>query len=91
MTYSCPHIFAILEGTTEKRGTDMNWNETFGPSCQPDSEAISSYINCPYWNDLLSYLEETYGAASRTEYSRCSGKPGWNVKYRKGSRGICTL
>ncbi len=91
MTYSCPHIFAILEGITEKRGTDMNWNETFGPSCQPDSEAISSYINCPYWNDLLSYLEETYGAASRTEYSRCSGKPGWNVKYRKGSRGICTL
>lgn len=65
----------------------MNWNETFGPSCQPDSEAISSYINCPYWDDLLSYLEETYGAASRTEYSRCSGKPRMERKIQERQPG----
>ena len=27
----------------------------------------------------------------KNDFPRCSGKPGWNVKYRKGSRGICTL
>ena len=91
MTYCCQHFFAILEASTEKSGILMNWNETYGPGSQPDSEAISRYVGCPYWNELITYLELTYGAAGRTEYSRCSGKPGWNVKYRKGSRGICTL
>ena len=56
MTYCCQHFFAILEASTEKRGILMNWNETYGPGSQPDSEAISRYVGCPYWNELITYL-----------------------------------
>ena len=36
-------------------------------------------------------LEDTFHISPRIEYSRCSMQGGWNVKYKKGSRAVCTL
>jgi hypothetical protein len=71
----------------------MNWNEMFDANSSPSFEAIRDYIGegAPIWDELLSYLEETYKVKPKIEYSKCSGQPGWNVKYKKSSKSLCTL
>jgi hypothetical protein len=36
-------------------------------------------------------LQQEWKAAPKIAYSRCSGKPGWNVKYQKSGKSLCTL
>lgn len=69
----------------------MNWTEQFPPSTQPKLVQIAAYVANPLWQDLCIHLEQTYGVAPLVDHSICSGAPGWNVKYRKGSRALCTL
>ncbi len=57
---------------------------------KPEMDVIAEYVNDSLWNELCGYLEENYGARPVIEYSKCA-VPGWNVKYRKAGRGLCTL
>jgi hypothetical protein len=43
------------------------------------------------WDELVLYIEETYKAKQHLDYSKCSAQPGWNVKYKKSSKSLCTL
>jgi hypothetical protein len=72
---------------------DMKWNELFGADRMPSFEDIRSFIGDarPIWDELLSYIEETYKSKPQLDYSKCSAQPGWNVKYKKGSKSLCTL
>jgi len=61
---------------------------------EPSFEAIGQYIGEPgryRWLDLTKHIENTYYAKPQIAYSVCAGKPGWNVKYKKSSKAICTL
>jgi hypothetical protein len=61
---------------------------------EPDFEAIGQYIAEPgrqRWLDLTAYIEDTYHVKPQTTYSICAGKPGWNVKYKKSGKALCTL
>lgn len=69
----------------------MNWNELYPKMIQPQLPQISSYIGTPLWDKLCEHLEEVYHVSPRIEHSICSGAPGWNVKYKKSSRALCTL
>ena len=40
------------------------------------------------WLLILTTADRT---VPRIEYSRCGMAPGWNVKYKKGGRALCTL
>lgn len=66
------------------------WNK-MDPEQKPDMDTIGKYVNSSLWNELCLYLETKYQSNPVIAYSRCSGAPGWNVKYRKGGRGLCTL
>ena len=68
----------------------MTWSEKYTQEFQPDLNAVAEYINSPLWTELLGFLEETYGVTPKIEYSKCSGAPGWNVKFKKGGRALCT-
>ncbi len=60
----------------------------------PDMEAITEYIAEPgrgRWRDMASHIQNTYGTEPEISYSVCAGKPGWNVKYKKGGKALCTL
>jgi len=37
------------------------------------------------------FFARSYGVQPSYDYSTCSGQPGWNVKYKKGGRALCTL
>ncbi len=69
----------------------MSWSEEYSKENKPDKDKISEYINCKYWDNLCEFLENTYFISPIIEHSTCSGASGWNVKYRKGSKAICTL
>lgn len=69
----------------------MEWDKLFSWDTQPDIKQITAYVDNPLWSNLCKCLEETYGVVPKIEYSRCSAKPGWNVKYKKSSRALCTL
>lgn len=68
----------------------MKWNEAFSKENKPEFEDISRYVGCAYWDELYEFIEDTYGIKPSIEYSGCS-IPGWNVKYRKSSKSLCTL
>lgn len=69
----------------------MSWSEAFTNETKPDLNSISTYVNCANWEDLCTFIEQTYQIKPSIEYSKCSGAPGWNVKYKKSSRSLCTL
>lgn len=69
----------------------MSWFQYYPKSQQPTLEQISSYIASPLWGELCAWAEKSYQIEPKVEHSTCSGAPGWNVKYKKGGRALCTL
>ncbi|WP_139652387.1 DUF3788 domain-containing protein [Raoultibacter phocaeensis] len=69
----------------------MNWNERYAADDQPSLDDIDEFAKTPLWNDFNAFLQDGYGVEPEPSYSCCSEQPGWNVKYRKGGRSLCTL
>lgn len=58
---------------------------------KPSMAAISSYVQTPLFEQLRNHVEAEYQSKPVLEYSRCSMQRGWNVKYKKAGRTLCTL
>ena len=58
---------------------------------QPTIERMSTDINSPIFDELRKYIEQTYKVLPKIEYSCCSMERGWNIKYKKSSRSLCTI
>lgn len=71
----------------------MEWSKLFDISSMPSMEDIKCYIgkSRPIWNELISFIEDTYKVSCQMSYSKCSLQPGWNVKYKKSGKSLCTL
>ena len=71
----------------------MEWNQLYGIGQEPDEEDIRDFIGkaVPLWNEMQTYLEDTYHVPPKQSYSKCSAQPGWNVKYQKSGKSLCTL
>ncbi|WP_270298940.1 DUF3788 domain-containing protein [Eggerthella sinensis] len=67
------------------------WHELFPLDREPSMDDIAAYIDNPLWDSFTAFIDETYGAQPRIEYSRCGGAPGWNVKYKARSRALCAV
>ena len=67
------------------------WSERYTQDFKPEISDITEYIDSPIWIELCQFIETTYQTMPSIEYSKCSMAKGWNVKYKKGSRAICTL
>lgn len=40
---------------------------------------------------LCSEIKDTYQCSEKIEYSSCSLEKGWNVKFKKAGRTLCTI
>lgn len=69
----------------------MNWDELYSSTEKPDVNQIAKYINNPLWIKFADYMESNYDIEPSIEYSRCSMQKGWNIKYKKSSKSLCTL
>ena len=64
------------------------------PAVTPDMPAIEGSMAEAVqerWRNLTAHIESAYKSAPLIVYSVCAGQPGWNVKYKKGSKALCTL
>lgn len=43
------------------------------------------------WQALTAHIETEFGAKPLISFSACAAKPGWNVKYKKSGKALCTL
>lgn len=68
----------------------MNWAELYGKDTMPTWAQIQDFMHTPLWNDVNDYLQQAYAAQPKLSYSGCS-QPGWNVKYQKAGKALCTL
>ena len=66
------------------------WDKT-NRLLKPSMAKINAYLNSPLFECLCTYLEVEYQSKPVLEYSRCSMQYGWNVKYKKAGRTLCTL
>lgn len=69
----------------------MEWSNLYGPGNPPAWDNISEYVNNELWQNLNSFFQGTYRIQPKLAYSRCSMQPGWNVKYQKSGKSLCTL
>lgn len=69
----------------------MEWVELYKADTMPSPNEINEYIDNPLWEDLGEFIKKGYNIEPKYSYSRCSGQPGWNVKYQKAGRSLCTL
>ena len=69
----------------------MEWIKLYGPDRRPGADEIARYINSPLWDEMNHFLQKNYETHPDYSYSSCSGQPGWNVKYQKAGRSLCTL
>lgn len=65
------------------------WDK-FNREKQPDLAVIEKFVTNLVWNELVDYIMEEYQVKPIFEYSRCN-PGGWNVKFRKAGRSLCTL
>ena len=69
----------------------MEWIDLYPNTMQPNDKDISGFIANPLWEKLNEFLKENYSVEPEYSYSRCSAQPGWNIKYKKASKSLCTL
>lgn len=61
---------------------------------EPSAQELATYLEGEaqaMWCDFTSYIETAFHAKPKLSYSVCAGKPGWNMKYKKGAKALCTL
>lgn len=59
-----------------------------------DYEEIFTYIQEPalgWWREINAFIQQTWQVKPKVTYSKCSAQKGWNVKYQKSGKSICTL
>ena len=57
----------------------------------PTLEEIGEYVRNPVFMLLCSEIKDTYKCSEKIEYSSCSLEKGWNVKFKKAGRTLCTI
>lgn len=63
-------------------------------SREPSDEELLGYMDNPVkklWKGINDFIQEKYKTSPKMAYSKCSGKPGWNRKYKKSGKSLCTL
>lgn len=59
-------------------------------SC-PTLEEIGEYVRNPMFIEFCIQMKERYQCREKIEYSSCSLEKGWNIKFRKAGKALCTI
>lgn len=57
----------------------------------PTLAEIGDYVRNPVFMQLCSKIKDAYQCNEKIEYSLCSLEKGWNVKFKKAGRALCTI
>jgi len=69
--------------------------EFFDPENQPAESEIKEFIGTELFTDLDNHLREHYKITPKLAYSNCAMDKnmwrGWNIKYQKSGKSLCTI
>lgn len=57
----------------------------------PTLEEIDGYVRNPVFTLFCSEIKDTYKCNEKIEYSSCSLEKGWNIKFKKAGKTLCTI
>jgi hypothetical protein len=69
-------------------------NIIFNPAHSLSMAEITDYFDQPFrglWVDLNTFLQEKHKIKPKIQFSHCAGNKGWNIKYQKSGKSVCTL
>ena len=69
----------------------MKWHELYSADAKPTAQQIRDYIDNPLWQKFNNFLQLAYKIKPILTYSSCSMQAGWNIKYKKNGKSLCTL
>ncbi len=70
--------------------SDIIHNKAYCPTFDEITLAIEE-PGRELWVEMHKFLQQQYRASPKQMYSICAGKPGWNYKYQKSGKALCTL
>ncbi|GFI60985.1 hypothetical protein IMSAG049_00136 [Clostridiales bacterium] len=57
----------------------------------PTLEEIGDYINNPIFVRFCSKIKNKYKCNEKIEFSSCSWENGWNIKFKRSGKTLCTI
>ena len=73
----------------------MQWSELFDAENEPQDSQVKEFVNSPLWDGLDGHLRQEYNVKPKLAYSNCAMDAGlwkgWNVKYKKSGKSLCTV
>ena len=57
----------------------------------PAIEQIGEYIRNPVFMELCLEIKNTYKCNEKIDQSSCSWEKGWNIKFKKSGKTLCTI
>lgn len=57
----------------------------------PTLEEIGQFINNAVFSQFCAEIKAKYKCKEKIEFSSCSWENGWNVKFRKSGKSLCTI
>ena len=73
----------------------MQWYELFDREHEPSETQVKEFVGTPLFDSLDSHLRETHKVKPKLAYSNCNmdggAWKGWNIKYQKSGKSLCTL
>ena len=70
--------------------SDMLFDPQDKSYCPTLSEA-AQYVKNPVFMQFCVEIKEKYKCSEKIEYSSCSLERGWNIKFKKAGKNLCTL
>lgn len=58
---------------------------------RPTLEEIGGYVGNPFFMEFCREIKAAYTCGEKIEYSSCSWERGWNVKFKKAGKTLCTV
>lgn len=58
---------------------------------QPTAAELCEFVGNPLFDELCSYMDSEYDALRKIEYSGDKVLLGWNLKFKKAGRTLCTV
>lgn len=58
---------------------------------RPSLEEIGETIRNPLFGQFCEELQAAHNCRESIDFSACSMEPGWNVKFKKSGRSLCTI
>lgn len=69
----------------------MNMIDLQDKNYRPTLKEISEYVRNPVFMQFCSEIKDTYKCNEKIEYSSCSWEKGWNIKFKKAAKTLCTI